>query len=457
MSNRLAGNHLRPAPFFSSLALIVFVSLGGGLLGPPAYGEEEAGALDLATGQVLLEVGDIEGARDAFIKAMGSKDADVRASAREGLAEAVELIQPIGSAQLAVGRVLLEAGDVQSALAQFLDAAKSSDATVSSAARQAIADALQIDPVGKLSLSIGEVLEGGGAWEEALDIYSQAARSSDPIVAEAGRQGVARVLSEADPGSDHLALGRIHRSVGDWDAALSEFLLASASNDEAITVEAFESIEQVVHSKNADALGIRSSLPQPFNRWVWIDYIVYAFAGLVAFFLLRMLLSSRPVRWFTERLFKPRRKTARWRARLSGEADQALRSLVLDEFVVTMRDLRRDGASFRRMTAVGPHEARFFVPLSLSDLVGPDLVVQGVDLSWLASVFQKLIDHFTYQFLVRVETYDGSPYVFATLSWGGHAEQSWQIPRVAEEADLCYRGVGRALAHSVYGDELRKT
>jgi hypothetical protein len=157
---------------------------------------------------------------------------------------------------------------------------------------------------------------------------------------------------------------------------------------------------------------------------------------------------------FFELVVKRKRTEVPWRVSVTGSAEEPLRSLVFDEFVVTLNGLRDLGVTGAKFSSVGSTSALLFTPLSLADLVGPNLVVQGFDVSQIAAIVRRFRDYFSYGFELRVDTVREHAYVYATLRWGGRLEDSWQIPSYDDVTEFEYREIGRELAFTIYGDRL---
>lgn len=246
-----------------------------------------------------------------------------------------------------------------------------------------------------------------------------------------------------------LELAKIYVKAGTWDRAIESYSKAADSDDPAVASKARKGLLDALNAKEDEALGPRAILPPPVNRWWVLDYIFY---GLVAILLARILVPFASA--LIRRLFKREPSNSSWRVSVSGSAEEPGRSLVFDEFVVTMRGLRETGQPVGALSSVGLAQARFFTPISLADILGPDLVVRGIDVSRIAAIAQRFIDYFSYSFELRVDKLGAYAYAYASLRWGGRVEESWQIPALAEETQFSFRQIGRQLAFAVYGDKL---
>ena len=254
-----------------------------------------------------------------------------------------------------------------------------------------------------------------------------------------------------------LELAGTYARAGAWDQAIEAFSKAADSEDLATASKGRAGLLDALKEKDAGALGLRAKLPTPVNQWWVLDYVVYGLVGIV------LAVIFVPIASFIDRvLFRPafelvfKRDASRsaWRVSLSGSAEEPNKSVVFDEFVVTMRSLRESAPTVRALSSVGPAEARFFTPLSLAEMLGPDLVVRGIDVSQIAAIVQRFRDHFSYGFELRVDKLDDHAYAYASLRWGGRVERSWQIPSLTEGTQFGFREIGRQLAFVVYGDGL---
>lgn len=254
-----------------------------------------------------------------------------------------------------------------------------------------------------------------------------------------------------------LELAGTYVQAGAWDQAIEAFSKAADSEDPAAASKGRAGLLGALKAKDAGALGLRAKLPTPVNQWWVLDYVVYGLVAIVltvifvpiASFLDRVLF--RPA---VELVFKRDASKSAWRVSVSGSAEEPSKSVVFDEFVITMRSLRETAQTVRALSSVGPTEARFFTPLSLAEVLGPDLVVRGIDVSQIAAIVQRFRDHFSYGFELRVDKLNDHAYAYASLRWGGRVERSWQIPSLAEGTQFGFREIGRQLAFVVYGDGL---
>jgi hypothetical protein len=254
-----------------------------------------------------------------------------------------------------------------------------------------------------------------------------------------------------------LALARTYVEAGAWDRAIEAFSNAADSEDRTIASQARAGLLESLNAKDAGALGLRARLPRPVNQWWVLDYVLYGIVAIVLaviFVPIASAINRALFRPAFESIFKGDPSKSQWRASVSGSAEEPARSVVFDEFVITMSGLRETAHAVRALSSVGPTEARFFTPLSLADIVGPDLVIRGVDLSQIAAIAQRLRDHFSYSFELRVDKLDDHAYAYASLRWGGRVEKSWQIPLLTEGSQFSFREIGRQLAFAIYGDGL---
>ncbi|ESX62650.1 hypothetical protein X760_05870 [Mesorhizobium sp. LSHC422A00] len=303
-------------------------------------------------------------------------------------------------------------------------------------------------------------------WDKAIEAFIGVAAATSDDLAQVGRNGLSQALAgkkkaadqdAADTASRKVELGRTFLRAGNWDKAIEALESAADSEDDAVAKSARDGILAAVAQKEAAPLGVRAYLSSPFNQWWPIDYIVYA-AALVAVLIAMGLIWGGWVGPFVEGVFAFFfKRTNDWKVSVTGNAEEALRNSVFDEFVVTMRELRRYQQDNTTLSAVGTSQARFFAPLSLSDLAGPDLKVQGIDIGRLAAMMQAVRDHYSFQFELRVETLEKHAYVYALLRWGGRTEKVWQIPALADRTVFGYREIGQKLAYVVYGDGLVRT
>lgn len=303
-------------------------------------------------------------------------------------------------------------------------------------------------------------------WDKAIDAFAIAAAATNSDIAGAARTGLSQALAAkkaaddqdaADAASRKLELGRAFLKAGDWDKAVEALKDAAAAEDTEIAKSAREDLQEAVREKEAAPLGVRAYFWPPFNRWWPIDYLVYI-AGFVLLLVLLGLIWHRLAGPFIESVFAYFfKRTNDWNVSVAGSAKEELRNSVFDEFVVTMRELRRYHDSDSGLSAVGGSNARFFTPLSLKDLVGPNLQVQGIDITRVAAIMQTVRDYYSYQFELRVDTLEEHAYVYALLRWGGRTEKVWQVPVLADDTKFGYREIGRHLAFVVYGDSLVRT
>ncbi|MEX2746238.1 hypothetical protein AB3480_34475 [Rhizobium mongolense] len=289
--------------------------------------------------------------------------------------------------------------------------------------------------------------------------------SSNDGLAAAGRAGLSHAFAmnakSSDEGSAQVAirklrLGKTFLAAGDWDKAIVEFNEVTGSQNLELAGDALEGIEAAVRHKEAGILGIRAYLSAPFNRWWPIDYIVYAGAAGTVFLSLAFLWSRWLGPFFEKILAACFKRPFDWKVTVAGSAQPEQRNAAFDEFVITIRELRRHQDQ-SGIPSLGMEQLRLFAPLSLGDIVGPDLKVQGLDVSRIAAMSQAIFDFYRYQFEIRVETIEGKPYVNAILKWGGHTEKVWQLPSLTDDTSLGYRDIGQKLAFMVYGDSLVRT
>ncbi|MBB3303300.1 tetratricopeptide (TPR) repeat protein [Rhizobium sp. BK077] len=312
-------------------------------------------------------------------------------------------------------------------------------------------------------LSLARSLLQARQWDQAIEAFTKVAMSSNDDLAIAGRAGLSHAFAMKAKSSDHdsvqadvrrLRLGKAFLAAGDWDKAIAEFTEATASRNASIAGDALAGIEAALRDKDTSPLGIRAYLGAPFNRWWPIDYLLYAVAAGVTCLIIAFLWSRSLGRMFEKTLAALLKRPFDWKVTVAGSAQPEQRNAAFDEFVTTMRELRRR----RDQSGIpGMGRLRFLAPLSLGDIVGPDLKVQGLDVSRLAAMLQAVFDRYTYQFEIRVETIDSKPYVNAILRWGGQTEKVWQLPSLSDDTSLGYRDIGQQLAFRVYGDSLVRT
>ncbi|MDW9439249.1 MULTISPECIES: hypothetical protein [Sinorhizobium] len=315
-------------------------------------------------------------------------------------------------------------------------------------------------------LALAESFLKAEKWDKAIDAFIAAAAATNSNIAAAARNGLLQALTAkkvaddqdaADAATRKLELGRAFLKAGDWDKAVEALVDAAAAEDTVIAKSARDDLQEAVLEKEAAPLGVRAYLWPPFNRWWPIDYVVY----IAGFILLLVLLGliwrglAGPLIEYVFAYFLKR--TNDWKVSVAGGAKEELRNSVFDEFVITMRELRRYRDGDSGLSAVGWSNARFFTPLSLEDLVGPDLKVQGIDVTRVAAIMQTVRDYYSYQFELRVDTIEEHAYVYALLRWGGRTEKIWQVPVLADDTKFGYREIGRHLAFVVYGDSLVRT
>ncbi|MBB2708413.1 soluble NSF attachment family protein (plasmid) [Rhizobium sophoriradicis] len=302
-------------------------------------------------------------------------------------------------------------------------------------------------------------------WDTAIDAFTKVATASNDDVAAAGRAGLLHALAMRRKSNDDdvaqaatrkFRLGQAFLETGDWDKAIGALTEVAESQNASLAGDALQGIEVAIRRKAAGPLGIRAHLNAPFNRWRLIDYFVYA--GAIGMMFMISLFAW--VQWFGPFtgwiLAACVKRSFDWKVTIAGSAQPEQRNAAFDEFVITIRDLRRS----QEQSGISPPsigQLRFFQPLSLGDIVGPNLKVQGLDVSRIAAMLQAMRDYYTYHFEIRVETIDGKPYVNASLRWAGHTEKVWQLPSLTEEASLDYRDIGQRLAFTVYGDSLVRT
>jgi tetratricopeptide (TPR) repeat protein len=281
----------------------------------------------------------------------------------------------------------------------------------------------------------------------------QGGATPDASVPDAAAVATAKQKREAS--QRKLELAHTYVKAGAWDQAIEAYSEAADSEDPTIASKARAGLLESLNAKDAGALGLRAKLPPPASQWWMLDYFVYAIGIVVLAIALAPI--AMAARWLLRRfirLFKKRASRSPWRVSVSGSAEEPDRSMVFDEFVITMRGLRQTGQSVRALSSVSLAEARFFTPLSLTDLVGPDLVIQGVDISRIAAMAQRLMDYFSYGFELRVDKLGSHAYAYASLRWGGRVEKTWQIPSFAEGTQFNFREIGRQLAFAIHGDGL---
>ncbi|MFA1623294.1 hypothetical protein ACDY96_10785 [Rhizobium mongolense] len=314
-------------------------------------------------------------------------------------------------------------------------------------------------------LSLARSLLQARQWEKAIDAFTKVAMSSNDDLAAVGRAGLSHAFAlnakSSAEGSAQVAiiklrLGKAFLAAGDWDKAIVEFTEVTGSQNLALAGDALEGIEAAVRHKEAGYLGIRAYLSAPFNRWWPIDYFVYAGAAGTVFLSLAFLWSRWLGPFFEEILAACFKRPFDWKVTVAGSAQPEQRNAAFDEFVITTRELRRHQDQ-SGIPSLGMEQLRFFAPLSLGDIVGPNLRVQGLDVSRIAAMLQAIFDFYRYQFEIRVETIDGKPYVNAILRWGGQTEKVWQLPSLTDDTSLGYRDIGQKLAFMVYGDSLVRT
>jgi len=315
-------------------------------------------------------------------------------------------------------------------------------------------------------LALAQTFFTAKQWDKAIDAFVVAAAATSPDIAAAARSGLSQALAAkkaagdqdaVDAASRKLALGRAFLKAGDWDKAVEALKEVATAEDATIARSARESLQEAVREKEAAPLGIRAYLMPPFNRWWPIDYVVYIAGFIFVLVLLGMFWRGLAVP-LIENVFGFFFKRAdNWNVSVAGSAKEELRNSVFDEFVVTMRELRRYQSSENGLSAVGGGGARFFTPLSLKDLVGPELKVQGIDITRVAAIMQTVRDYYSYQFELRVDTIEEHAYVYALLRWGGRTEKVWQVPELTDDTKFGYREIGRHLAFIVYGDSLVRT
>lgn len=315
-------------------------------------------------------------------------------------------------------------------------------------------------------LALAQAFLKAEEWDKAIDAFIAAAAATNFDIAGAARSGLLQALAAKKAADDQdaidaatrkLELGRAFLKAGEWDKAVEALEDAAAAEDTAIAKLARDDLQEAIREKEAAPLGVRAYFSPPFNRWWPIDYLVYI-AGfgllLVVLGLIWRGLAGPLIENVSAYFFK---RANDWKVSVAGSAKEELRNTVFDEFVVTMRELRRYQSSESGLSAIGGSSARFFTPLSLKDLVGPDLNVQGIDITRVAAITQTIRDYYSYQFELRVETIDEHAYVYALLRWGGRTEKVWQVPVLADDTKFGYREIGRHLAFVVYGDSLVRT
>jgi hypothetical protein len=284
------------------------------------------------------------------------------------------------------------------------------------------------------------------------------------LVLTAGAAGAPETASAGQPtdaldksAASELKLADTYLAAGDWDDAIKAYVKAAASDSEATAKAAREGLAKALKARDASPLGLREGLPAPFSRWHAIDYAVYAVGVVIAVFALAPLVHAfafRVVGPFARWTLKQDSESADWRVSISGTAKEPQRSMLFDEFVVTMRDLSNHSHGARELSAIGKTGGRLFTPISLTDLVGPKLVVRGINIGQVAKAIQVVLDYFSYRFEVRIDANGKYAYVYASLRWGGLTQKTWQIPSIDDDAKLGYREIGRQLAYSVFGDGL---
>lgn len=298
-------------------------------------------------------------------------------------------------------------------------------------------------------LALARTLLNAEQWDKAIEVFVAAAAATNVDIAAAARVGLSQAAAgkkayeereAAMAAARKLEMGRTFLSAGDWAKATEALQDAAAAKDDVIAANAREGLAAVNREKQAAPLGVRVFLPPPFSRCWLIDYILIALFTFVA---VRVVM----------RVFERKND---WKVSVAGTAKEELRNSVFDEFIVTMRELRRHGHDDAGLSAVGGGKT-FYTPLSLSDLVGPNVQVQGVDLTRIASMIQSVSDHYSYRFELRVDTIEERAYVFAQLRRRGRSEKVWQVPMLADKTVHGYREIGRHLAFLVYGDDLVRT
>lgn len=314
-------------------------------------------------------------------------------------------------------------------------------------------------------LSLARSLMQGKQWDEAIDAFKRSAAASSDDVATAARAGLSHAIAlrrksihdeAAETNARKLRLGQAFLEAGDWDKAIAVLAEVAVSENVTLAEHAREGIITAIRDKESGLLGIRGYLTSPLDRWWPIDYLVSACAFGIGLLFLGLIWR----RWFGPFLegilaacFK---RTFDWKVTVAGSAQPEHRNAAFDEFVITMRELRRhqdDGG----ISPAGIGQLRFFAPLSVGDMIGPDLKVQGFDVGRVAVMLQTMWAFYTYQFEIRVETIDGKAYVNAILRWGGRTEKVWQLPTLSEDTNTSYREIGQKLAFTVYGDTLVRT
>lgn len=257
-----------------------------------------------------------------------------------------------------------------------------------------------------------------------------------------------------------LELAGTYAKAGAWDQAIEAYAKAADSEDQTAALKGREGLLEALKAKDAGVLGLRANLPSPFSQWWVIDYFAYGFIALAIIVLLvpfvpvASVLNRRLFRPAFERVFKGDPTKLPWRVSVSGSAEEPSKSMVFDEFVITMRSLQETSKTLRALSPVGPTEARFFTPFSLADALGSNLVIRGIDVSQIAAMAERFRDHFSYGFELRVDKVEEHAYAYASLRWGGRVEKSWQIPSLTEGTQFGFREIGRQLAFVIYGDGL---
>jgi tetratricopeptide (TPR) repeat protein len=252
-----------------------------------------------------------------------------------------------GRRQLAIGMTFLAAGAWDGAIAAFSKAADSEDFQVALEARSELARALNAKrrEVAQRQVELGATYLGAKAWDEAIAAASKAADSDDPQVASEGRSQLASAVDSKrdERGQRQLELGSTYLDGGAWDEAIAASSKAADFEDSKVASKGRSQLLNALKAKNAGELGFRAWLPAPFNRWWILDYLVYALVILVLGSIVIPIwaLGHRIIfRRFFEFVVKRDRAKSPWRVSVSGSAEEPLRSVVFDEFVVTMKGLR---------------------------------------------------------------------------------------------------------------------
>lgn len=302
----------------------------------------------------------------------------------------------------------------------------------------------------------GSLAPEGAPVETATPEDKTGSASGEGLAEPAGDEQSDDVQEGANTDSlRKLDLGDVFYAAHDWDAAIERYQEAAESPDEEVAARAREKLALALARRTAEPLGLRQALPSPASHWWPLDY-VFLILLLILLLIFLAALSKTMVFGVLSRtlvmIVKPGKSNANWRVVLSGSVEDPERSLVFDELVVTLKKLKalRQDFGGQGIGVLG-RRVSFLYPISLSGMVEPGLVVRGVDVGRLAALLQALLEHYTYRLEVRVDRSYGSAYVFASLKWGAHTEEVWQIPEIGNNTVLNFREIGRLLAYEIFG------